>query len=286
MIKVRFDNIVSTPGDRFHLTRLFIPKGSMIYPHTHDFVEITWVDSGSASHEVNGDSVKMWVNHLIMVRPDDVHSIVCGADGDLILVNLSLCADTIEYFRERYFPGSDAFFGSGSRLPRMIELDSDQRRRANEYVDQVFNVPRTQFHLDRLLLNLFDIVEGETSEELPLFCPGWLKRAYVMVQNPELFRDGVSAFQRLCGRSATHVSRACRKWLQATPSQVINRFRMEFAAKELSMTDRPILDIFLDSGLESLSYFYRLFKQRHGMSPKEFRIRSRAVTGNERESRR
>lgn len=281
MIKVSFENIVSTPGDTFHLTRLFIPHGEMVYPHTHDFIEITWVDRGEAVHHVNGEAVAMHTNHLIMVRPEDQHRIECGGEGDLTLVNIAFREDTLSYFRDRYFPDSGVFFGGGSRLPKMIELDSDQRRRANGYADQVFNVPRTQFHLDRLLLNLFDIIEGETSEELPLLCPGWLKRAYVMIQNPELFRDGVSAFQRLCGKSATHVSRACREWLESTPSQIINRFRMDFAAKELSMSDRPIIDIFLDCGFESLSHFYRLFREWHGMSPKQYRIKSRSVSGTE-----
>jgi len=44
----------------------------------------------------------------------------------------------------------------------------------------------------------------------------------------------------MCNRSAAHVSRACRQWLNATPSQIVNRFRMDYASRELSMTDRPI----------------------------------------------
>jgi len=163
----------------------------------------------------------------------------------------------------------------------MMELDSDVCRRISEQIDLMANAPRTLFEIERFLLNLFHILEDDSSQRLPPLCPEWLKRAYTLSQTPDVFADGVQAFQHLCGKSATHVARSCRAWLNTTPSQLLNRFRMDYAAKELSMTDRSILDISLDCGLDSLSYFYRLFRQSHGMSPKEYRIRSKSVAGGE-----
>ena len=278
MIPVKFKNIISSPEDKFRLTRLFIPPGSRIYGHSHDFAEVNWMDSGEALHVVNGESVFMRPNHLVMIRKKDKHEFRNTGESPFILVSLAFREEILREIRERYFPGNPAFFGGDSRLPRMVELDGNLRRHADELVDLVLYAPRNQFYLDLLLLNLLFLVENQPSREIPPLCPDWLKRAYGTIQNPELLTGGVKNFQKLCGKSATHVSRACRKWLQVTPSEVVNRFRMDFAARELAGTERPIVDICLGLGFDSLSHFYSLFKKRHGISPRGYRLRNRAGT--------
>ena len=102
-----------------------------------------------------------------------------------------------------------------------------------------------------------------------------------MIQKPGGFTGGVTTFRKLCGKSATHVARESREWLHATPSQLINRSRMDYAARELSMTDRTIVDISLDCGFSSLSRFYQVFRQHYRMPPRKYRIKSISVTGHQ-----
>jgi len=278
MIPVKFKNIISSPEDKFRLTRLFIPSGDRIYAHSHDFAEINWMDSGEALHVVNGESVPMRPNQLVMIRKKDKHEFRNVGEIPFILVSLAFREEILREIRERYFPGNPSFFGGNSKLPRMVELDGNLRRHADELVDLVLYAPRTQFYLDLLLLNLLFLIENQPLRELPPLCPDWLKRAYKTIQDPELLTDGVKNFQKLCGKSATHVSRASKRWLRATPSEVVNRFRMDLAARELAGTERPIVDICLGLGFDSLSHFYGLFKKRHGISPRQYRLRNRAGT--------
>ena len=279
MYKFYFRNIAIEPDDAFHVTRATIAKGQTFRQHTHDFMEIILIDRGETLHTVNGESIPMRANHLLMMRMGDIHGFKCTGDSDLVLVYVAFHPETLEHIRDRYYPNSRSFYGGKSRLPNMIELNSDVSRRISEQVDLMANAPRTLFQIERFLLNLFHILESQSSQKLPPLCPDWLRRAYPLLQTPEVFTGGVKAFQHLCGKSATHVARTCRTWLNATPSQLLNRFRMDYAAKELSMTDRAILEISLDCGFDSLSHFYRLFRQSHGISPKEYRIRSKSVAG-------
>jgi AraC family cel operon transcriptional repressor len=57
-----------------------------------------------------------------------------------------------------------------------------------------------------------------------------------------------------------------------TPSAYINRVRMDYAARELRVTARPITDIALDCGLSNLSHFYALFRNAHGHTPRAYRL--------------
>ncbi len=281
MLKLYFRDIVPAPEDEFLLTRVTIPRGEKFRQHAHDFTEIILVDRGEMLHIVNDEPIPMRVNHLVMMRMGDIHGFKCAKESDLVLAHVAFRTETLEHIRNRYYPDSQSFYGGNSRLPNMMELDSDVYRRISELVDSMANVPRTLFEIERFLLTLFHLLESASYQRLPPLCPQWLKRAYTHGQTPEVFAGGVKAFQHLCDKSAPHVARSCRVWFNTTPSQLLNRFRMDYAAKELSMTDRAILEISMDCGFDSLSHFYRLFRQSHGMSPREYRIRSKSVAGGE-----
>lgn len=58
-------------------------------------------------------------------------------------------------------------------------------------------------------------------------------------------------------------------------NQFINSYRIKDACKLLKETDEPISNIALDVGYLSLSSFNQVFKESHGMPPREFRVVSR-----------
>lgn len=280
MHRFRFESIALAPEDAYLLARVTLPRGDTIQLHTHDFAEIHWVEQGEGEHRVNGMSVPVRAHHLLMIRPADVHGFECGGDQDLVFVVLAFRRNTLTHLRDRYFPDMASFYGGTSRLPKTVELDDGQLRLAQAQADFLANAPRTLFHLERFLLNLFFIIESHPSSQVPAACPDWLRRAYTAIQRPEVLTGGVKAFKQACNRSSAHVSRACRQWLQASPSQIVTRFRMDHAAKQLAMTDRSILDISMECGFDSLSHFYRLFKQRYGIPPYQYRVRNKFTTGS------
>jgi AraC family cel operon transcriptional repressor len=95
------------------------------------------------------------------------------------------------------------------------------------------------------------------------------------MQEPANLRGGVQKMQALAHTSPEHLSRTCRKEMDCTPTQYINNLRLTYAANLLFHSDRPIVDICYEIGLDNLSYFYRIFKQRYGITPAEFRTQNR-----------
>ncbi len=66
----------------------------------------------------------------------------------------------------------------------------------------------------------------------------------------------------------------CRYFKKKTKKkfmEFVNETRLVHAQKLLVETDRSILDIAYESGYESVSYFYRLFRQRNGIPPMAYR---------------
>ena len=73
------------------------------------------------------------------------------------------------------------------------------------------------------------------------------------------------------GLSPTSLSRLYKQKAGETLSNHILNTRLGHAARDLVNTDRNIADICFSCGFNNLSNFNRLFKSRHGMSPREFR---------------
>ncbi|MCQ2187371.1 MAG: AraC family transcriptional regulator [Bacteroidales bacterium] len=73
------------------------------------------------------------------------------------------------------------------------------------------------------------------------------------------------------GLTPTSLSRLYRQKTGETISNHVIDTRLGHAVRDLVNTDRNIADICFSCGFNNLSNFNRIFKSRHGMSPKEFR---------------
>ncbi len=71
--------------------------------------------------------------------------------------------------------------------------------------------------------------------------------------------------------SEGHFCRFFKAMTQKSPIDYINRYRTQQACRLLKSSDRKIVDISLEVGFDSLSYFISVFKQHHGCTPSQYR---------------
>jgi len=83
----------------------------------------------------------------------------------------------------------------------------------------------------------------------------------------------VPALARLAHTSTAHFSRQFRATFGETPHRYLQRRRVERAMELLRETDRPVSDICLDVGFNSLGTFSRTFRSIVGESPSAYRAR-------------
>ena len=81
----------------------------------------------------------------------------------------------------------------------------------------------------------------------------------------------IEELAKLCHMSDGHFCRMFKKYTFKTPVQYMNSVRLSAAMDLLTRTDRKVLDIALDTGFNSLSYFIGVFKQGLGCTPTQFR---------------
>lgn len=82
----------------------------------------------------------------------------------------------------------------------------------------------------------------------------------------------LSNVARSYGVSLAYVSECVRAQTGRTYKELLQKHRMETAARLLRRSDWNIQQIITHVGYENTSYFYRLFHERYGLSPREYRL--------------
>jgi AraC-like DNA-binding protein len=259
--------------------------------HVHDFHELAFMYSGTATHiTVNGDYT-IESGDCISVKPGQAHGYKNIRNLVLMNVLIKSAFFTEDHFGMRSLPAWDALFGQ-------------------EYDAAIERSPITRFRLDfgsfQKAKSLIETASAELTDRregyraivtgLLLELVVLLVRCYGDRQNAaagfasdltalfsyvhEHFRSVLSmdALTGVSGMSPSHVHRVFKRHLGCSPFQYISRLRLSEAADALIQTDKPITQIALDLGFNDSNYFTRLFRKQTGLSPREYR--GRYVTEN------
>lgn len=79
------------------------------------------------------------------------------------------------------------------------------------------------------------------------------------------------------GYSKYHLNRIFKEQMGSTMFKYIQQCRLEQAAEELALTDKPVVEIALDAGYGSQQAFTLAFRQVYSLAPQQYRIRRRYV---------
>lgn len=266
------------PGENYHFARTELRADNTVEYHDHDYHEIFWATRGSGEQCWNGRDLPLVANTLYLVRPQDCHWVTGSRENPLRALNLAFPSKVWLELRQRYFPAEPDWFEQ-SPEQRVWPMEPASRAVLAYWENRLLSLERPRYVLDGFLMELAHLREmsrGEADEPIP----EWLARARREIAKPENFVGGTQRFARLSGRSPAHVARAAMRWFGMTPTELVNTARLEFSAEQLAETDRPIIDIMLDSGLTNVSHFYALFRKRFDMSPRRYRLHAhRTVRG-------
>lgn len=262
-----------SPGIHQHLAIIRFAVGRPSQLHTHDFPEVFWLETGTGTHWINGQRKRLDTGDLVVVRPEDQHRLEAVDSFGFTLINLAFDPEIRRHLLSRYGAEMSAWLAPIGPLPVRLQLKSPAIFSLRRQVESLARAENSLLALEHFLLGLPSLGEAADSGQIPaLEQPDWLRRACSEVQRPEIFARGAAGFVRVAGRSAEHVARTTRAVLGLTPSDYVNRVRMDYAARELRFTPKPIAQIALDCGIGNLSHFYAVFKKAQGMTPRSYRI--------------
>ena len=106
----------------------------------------------------------------------------------------------------------------------------------------------------------------------------WLERALEYTRAH--FREFITLAQMAAAAEVhpAHLAREFHRSQGMTVGDYIRRLRIEWACRELVVTDRRIVDIAVDAGFCDHSHMTRVFRRQTGLTPTEFRAQRRPAT--------
>ncbi|MDJ1007714.1 MAG: AraC family transcriptional regulator [Paracoccaceae bacterium] len=266
------------PGAHFHFARKTLDDAGPRFAHYHDFFEVLLVETGALDHWINGRWERLSRGALLFVRPADTHALSAVAGSRARIVNIVVRPDTVDHLGARY--GADLgqrFFWSTARLPDARQLDGPRIERAVNTAMDLQTDDRSLARIEQFLLALMTRVV-DISVDPTSAAPDWLATACLAARDPQVFRRGAAGLVEASRRGHEHVCRAAKRHLGMSPTDYVNRIRMEHAAMLLGDGRMSIEEVAGDCGLANLSYFYRLFRAHYGTTPREYRRRHAVET--------
>ncbi len=253
--------------------------------HTHNYVEVIYMCSGSTHHLINGNDVILKEGELLFLNQNALQEIYPAGEDD-IAVNFIILPE--------FFDSALRMMEAGENMLRDFIVDSLRgEKNTSGYLHfRVANVLPIQNLVENLiwtiqnkqpnkrsinqvtmgllflqLMNQMDKIETDQADGEQRFV------IKVLGYIEEHYRDGeLSDLAAKMHYDIYWMSREIKKRTGMTYTELIQGRRLSQAAYLLSHTAMSVMEIGMSVGYENMSYFHRIFREKYGMTPRKYRV--------------
>jgi AraC-like DNA-binding protein/mannose-6-phosphate isomerase-like protein (cupin superfamily) len=258
-----------------HLTS----RGITTSVHSHqDFYELFFVLRGQGEQRTPFGSDPLEAGDLVLVRPGDNHYLVGTTAAGLEWINIAVPMAAWRGMLDLAEVGSGSEWDKG-RSPRRVVLSGDAKRRAESsfrHALAVFAREPRRFDLLRFMIEVLEVLAEPTMAPESLR-PAWLVGACGAMGSEENLQGGVRRLVHLAGVSPGHLCHSMRRYYSTTATEFVADLRVRHAEMLLATTSISLTEIARRSGFATPSYFSKTFQRTQGVSPREFRKRTRSA---------
>lgn len=209
---------------------------------------------------------------MALVAAQDVHGFATSHPKGYTIANVAFTQEHWNGFWQRYRGDADIDPFTKPANARTYHIDKVAMAQVKQAFSELRLGQRSARALDRFLLNLLYLLQTEPPLAAGEMAPAWLRKAMAaLAASPKNLALGLPFLVEHTGKSPAHLSRECRRWLRATPTEIVNQIRLEQAQQQLTRGSDSIIAVAQSLGFLNISHFYRLFRKRFGVTPAECR---------------
>jgi len=252
--------------------------------HRHNYVEVIYMCKGSTTHIINGDKVVLEEGDMLFLNQNATQEIL-PAGRDDIAINFIVLPEffntaftmmgeeenllrefLVDSLGKGRHSASYLYFHVAKVLPiqNLVEnmvwtlLYDQPNKRSSNQITMGLLVLQLQNHMDKM-----EVGDEQYDREFAITVLNYIEGHY---------KDGtLRELADLMGGDIYWMSREIKKRLGKTYKELLQSKRMSQAGYLLSHSGIAVTDIIESVGYDNSSYFYRKFKERYGVSPKEYR---------------
>jgi len=253
-----------------HKTSFWIKKNSldvsiknisgMVTAHWHEFYEIELILEGSGVYNIDGIDYEIKKGALFAMSPSSFHFIDFKKDTKLINVMFTL--DGCEWdFLCNIFKDS----------PHVTLNLSDNDIYFVETITKEMLSTENKKHQNALLNSILGKIQNLNSNSALSFSDNQMQQAVLYIQNN--FRENITLNKvaKIANYSPNYFGNKFKLYTGVTFKQYILDLRFLLAEKLLKHSDMSVVEISAECGFNDFSNFMVYFKNKHKMTPGEFR---------------
>ncbi len=256
--------------------------------HWHEEMELFRVRGGRARVQCGGSFEEAGPGDLVFFNSGELHAAQAldetPLEYDAVVFSPEMLCGSGELARRAYV----APVLEGRLKPqRVVRGESGREEALLTAFDQAMELltERPPAYELRVQSRLLEIFAGLTEKGHCLSVPGEKEPSQGIKAAIEYIRQNyaqpitLKELAELSHLSEGHFCRLFKRVTLKTPIRYINTLRLAAARELLLETDRKELDIALETGFGSLSYFIDSFKQSTGRTPAQYRKEARGLRG-------
>jgi AraC family transcriptional regulator len=238
---------------------LLVPK------HAHECAYFCFVLHGTFTETYEGRSRTCKPSSLIFHPPNEMHSDSFDNAGGRCF-NVQIEPRLLERVREH-----------STILDRPAEFRRSPLAHLAMRLYREFKVidQSSQLVIEGLTLEILGEGARQTLNSSRRQPPRWLEQFREML-HAEFSRNlTLTSIAASTGVHPVHLARAFRQHYRCTIGEYVRQLRIEFASRELSQSDTPLVEVAAAAGFCSQSHFSTVFKRHTSFTPAQYRAISR-----------
>lgn len=265
------------------------PRFVDIPPHRHNFVEVMYVCQGQYVHTIGGEKIVTEAGDLFFMNEYTQHSVSFGGESD-VAVNFTICHEFFDFafeLVEKRSILSDylvSLLCTDANWNQYLHIKTKDHFPISQMVELLLwhffteHPDQEQHKDDRILQLIMALILAYITRDLQhLNTTASSKLEDITMRTVHSYIEqnyknaSLSELAKTLHTSDSALSRQIKATSGKTFVELLQDKRFERATVLLKNTNLSISDISNAVGYENSSYFYRQFRDRYGISPKNYR---------------
>lgn len=254
--------------------------------HTHNYIEIIYMCTGSTHHVIDGNDVILNEGELLFLNQKVVQEIYPAGEED-IAVNFIILPEFFDY-------GLKMIEGEKSLIKDFIVDSLKGVNNASGYMHfKVMDVLPIQNLMENLIWTIWNknsnrrSINEATIGVLFLHLMNYMDRMDTNAENEQQklvitvlhyidghYRDGgLSELAKELHYDLHWLSKEIKRLTGKNYTELVQEKKLSQARFLLEYTEISIMEIGMAIGYDNMSYFHKIFKEKYGITPRRYRLR-------------
>ncbi|MDQ0360114.1 AraC family transcriptional regulator [Breznakia pachnodae] len=261
------------------------------YPkHRHNYIELSYVYSGSMTHQIEEKEVTIQQGELILLNQNIEHEIQFTGEDDIIF-NFIIRPEFLEFLSSMVdeqnevfnfiFQALYSYDNSGEFLVFKTAVNEEVRDIVANIITKIY---RPQMNNDltlKLLVGLLltelinrpDQIEAYRNESYEKL----ISSSILKYINTNYKEGSLKVLSKQIHQPDYKICKIIKKHTGSTFKQLVQNERLKNSESLLKTTNMAVVDVMEAVGYENITYFYKIFKGKYHMTPNEFRMKLKAT---------